>query len=293
MPTYLDAQVAFIAGLVAETLKASGVRAAKSTIYDTGKTITVTPLIDGAAFAILVGAAHSVTCTERLAKITVIPGTTTYAQVAADWAACGQAVALGTIAGTAGTFPAGYVSMTDSIALYNDPVPPICRGVYLAPMPSNPPDGMFPCLCVYRKGERIEGSAPRQKRTAEIAIGYYVGKKTGPELQNGWGSLSTRVTQINGALVKRWAPGYLIGVRMETFCTLDEIASESVVYGSALPDGTVDAEFPSVTLTVRVIHSDQVVADSGTLDTVVCKYGLNQAPTTGNEFERRYADMTP
>jgi hypothetical protein len=289
---YLDAQVAFIAGLVAETLQALGPRAAKSHTYDTGKTITLTPLVDRAAFKITTGAARALAIHERFALITVIPGVTTYAQVAADWAASGQAVALASIAGTAGTFPAGYTGTGGSIALYNDAVPPHVRGVYKYPMPANPPDTRFPALVVFRRAEpQIEGSA-RNKRTVDLEIGYFLGKKTGAELEDGWGCLSTRVGQICEAFIARWHPGFESGVQLETLCDVAEVHVESVVYGAQLPDGTMDREYPCVTLTVRLVHADAHVTDTAALTRVVCKYGLNQQPDASNEMVRRYADTT-
>lgn len=94
------------------------INAAASATYATSKTITWTPLKTGASVVLVPGAARALKVVGRTATITFVAGTTTYAQIAADWAALPAAVAMATIAGTAGTLPVGYAGET--VELWTD-----------------------------------------------------------------------------------------------------------------------------------------------------------------------------
>lgn len=71
-------------------------------------TATWIPVVSGVSVVIAVGASLSVSVADRVATVTLVPGTTTYAQIASAWNAEPDAVALATISGTAGTVSAGY-----------------------------------------------------------------------------------------------------------------------------------------------------------------------------------------
>lgn len=75
-------------------------------------TATWTPLLTGVVVDLAVGAAHGVTVVDRTATVTVVPGATTYAEIAADWAADADAVALASLTGVAGTVGGAYAGET-------------------------------------------------------------------------------------------------------------------------------------------------------------------------------------
>lgn len=75
-------------------------------------TATWTPKVGGVQIVMATGAARALSVVGRIAYVTVIVNVTTYAEIAADWAANASAVALAALTGTAGTVAAGYVGRT-------------------------------------------------------------------------------------------------------------------------------------------------------------------------------------
>jgi phage tail sheath gpL-like len=94
--------------------------------YDTAKTITFAPKVYGAKVEFIPDAGgHALAVVGNLATIKFLAATTTYAEIAADWAALPAAVALADISGVAGTLPAGFatgagVTLFEDLPNYSD-----------------------------------------------------------------------------------------------------------------------------------------------------------------------------
>jgi hypothetical protein len=75
-------------------------------------TATWTPVLSGVTVVTVPGGALGVVVVDRTATVTVVVGTTTYAAIKLAWDAEADALALATLAGTAGTVAAGYAGET-------------------------------------------------------------------------------------------------------------------------------------------------------------------------------------
>jgi hypothetical protein len=102
----------------------------KTITYDTAKFLVFAPLAKYVLVYMVAGAGHSVTASGTTITVTFLPGTTTYANVLADWNACAAAVKLATLTGTAGTLPATFEGGT--ISLSNAPIVEIVQAVATA-----------------------------------------------------------------------------------------------------------------------------------------------------------------
>jgi phage tail sheath gpL-like len=91
-----------------------------SVTYDTAKTITFVPNVYGVKIEFVPdGGGHALTVTGNLAVIKFLAATTTYAEIAADWAGSPAALALASISGVAGTLPAGF-ALGAGLTLFED-----------------------------------------------------------------------------------------------------------------------------------------------------------------------------
>lgn len=85
--------------------------------YDTAKTLTIVPQVNGVSVSIAVGAGPvAVAAVGNAIAVTALQvGVTTYANLKAAWDADAAVVALATLTGTAGTFPGAYAGLTSTV----------------------------------------------------------------------------------------------------------------------------------------------------------------------------------
>jgi len=246
---YGDTQILHIAGLLECYL------ASDSEDYSADGFIHRTPNVPLADVITVPGAARALAVAGTTATVTVVPGVTTYAQIAADWAANPAAVALARLAGDAGTFPVGYSGHTANLGQ-------LVQTVIRCPPGLTPPATQFPALAVYRRSTPdINGPGPLRRHSVEIAIGFTLGLVTEHSTEDMWGVLYSVVLILDEALQRRSHPNYPVGAdrgkALEEIAGIHSIELVSVPsYSAGLPDGPEEGgAYPAVECVARMIHT--------------------------------------
>lgn len=154
-----------------------------------------------------------------------------------------------------------------------------CKSVQRFPPVFGPPDGLMPCLTVYRRTIEPKGAPPNRRYHGELAVGYQLGRTAADMLEDAWGSLFSVVKIIDEAVIRRMHASYHSGDRLETCAAIESISLTSVRFAAALADGDEDGAYPAVECTLAVIHHASFTpADAAALEKMVLTYNEIAGP---------------
>lgn len=252
-----DLQITHLAGLLHAALVSD------RTEFTEGKYITWTARVRECSIVIVTGGVRSLVVTGTTATVTVVPAVTTYAEIAADWAADADAAALAYIGGDAGTVAAGYTGATLNIGTY-------VGSVRKAPVALGSADGEFPVLAVYRQRDETTGRVTaRQTVTMLVPVEYYAGRQGSGTEEDEWGGLPAVVSRLRHVLQRRclvtYPAGADAGKTLAQLADIETVALSAVDYSPALPDGDQAGPYPAFRLLVTATYQDQGWAGKGTL----------------------------
>ncbi len=244
-----DHQIEHIAGLLHAALVSA------RTEFTTGKYIVWTARVPSASVVIVPGAVRALSVSGTVATVTVVLGVTTYAQIAADWAASAAASALAYIGGDAGTVLATYAGETLAIGTK--------VGVLVrAPLALTAPEGQFPVLCVYRRQDDTAGrGTAREVVTMQIAVEYYLGRESDDREEDAWSDLPAIASQLRQVVQQKrlvtYPAGADAGKTLAVLAGIEEIHLAPVKYAPALPDGSVNGAYPAFQMEIVAKYQDQ------------------------------------
>lgn len=244
-----DLQIQHIAGLLHAALVSA------RTEFIEGKYITWTARVPSARVVVVPGAIRALSVAGTTATVTVVVGVTTYAQIAGDWAANAAAAALAYIGGDAGTVGATYAGAT--LAIGTD------VGVLIkAPVALISAEGEFPVLSVYRRRDETAGrNTARETVTMQVAVEYFLGRKTDALEEDAWGDLPAIVSRLRQVIQQRrlvtYPAGSTAGQTLDHLAGIEQIHVAPVDYTPMLPDGAVDGAYPAFRMTVTAVYQDQ------------------------------------